>query len=175
MSSPTTSASANTDVVRCKPVVLGLGANLGPRLLTLRRAVDGISSFVRIVRVSSLYETEPVDSAAGAPTYLNLVVAGVTSLDPLALLDQTMELESRLGRRRRRRNDPRLIDIDIVMLGAESIRTVRLELPHPRFSSREFVLAPLRELGIPWVDPRTGKGVSGMRGVGAVSVWGRLY
>lgn len=175
MSSPTTSASANTDVARCSPVVLGLGANLGPRLITLRRAVDGISSFVRIVRVSSLYETEPVDSAIGAPTYLNLAVAGVTSLDPLALLERTMELECRLGRRRRRRNDPRLIDIDIVMLGAELIRTDRLELPHPRFSNREFVLAPLRELGLPWVDVRTGEVVSRMKGAGAVRVWGRLY
>lgn len=130
---------------------------------------------MRIVRVSSLYETEPLDSAAGAPAYLNLVVAGVTSLSPLALLDQTMELESRLGRRRRLRNDPRLIDIDIVMLGGELIRTAWLELPHPRFSTREFVLAPLRELGLPWIDVRTGKDVSRMKGEGAVRLWGSLY
>jgi 2-amino-4-hydroxy-6-hydroxymethyldihydropteridine diphosphokinase len=175
MSFPTTSASASTDVAGSWPVVLGLGANLGPRLITLRRAVDGLSRFIRIVRVSSLYETEPVDSAPGAPAFLNLVVAGVTSLEPLALLERTLELEHRLGRRRRRRNDPRLIDIDIVLVGAELVRTERLELPHPRFSSREFVLAPLRELGFPWVDRRTGEALKRMRGAGAVSVWGRLY
>ncbi|MHB0971631.1 MAG: 2-amino-4-hydroxy-6-hydroxymethyldihydropteridine diphosphokinase [Thermoanaerobaculia bacterium] len=174
MSSQTTSASASTDV-SCRPVVLGLGANLGPRLITLRKAIDGLSRFVRIVRVSSIYETEPIDSAPGAPSFLNLVVAGVTSLDPLALLEQTLKLEQRLGRRRSRKNDARLIDIDIVMLGAAVIRTDRLAVPHPRFPDREFVLAPLRELGLPWVDPGTGEALNRMRGMGGVCVWGRLY
>lgn len=175
MSSPTTSASASTDRREATSVVLALGANLGPRLITLRRAVDGISRFVQIVRVSSLYETEPMDSIAGAPTFLNLALSGVTSFEPLELLERVLQLEHRLGRRRRLRNDPRLIDIDIVFWGTARIRDARLVLPHPRYAAREFVLAPLRELGLPWVDPRSGTAIGKLKGEGAVRLWGRLY
>ena len=102
---------------------------------------------MRIVRVSSVIETDAVDAPAGSPPFLNLVLVGHTALSPLALLDAVLAIEQRLGRKRRGvRNEPRVIDIDIVLHGAARMRTRALTLPHPRAHLREFVLMPLTEV-----------------------------
>ncbi len=135
-------------------VVIALGSNLGDRELFLRRAIDSLRQAVHIVRVSSFIETEPVD--APPPKYLNAVVAGYTDLSPAALLDALHAIEARLGRRRGKRNAPRVIDLDLILHSAHLIRTRTLTLPHPRYLEREFVRGPLRELGLGWRDPATG-------------------
>ncbi len=100
------------------------------------------------MRVSAVRETEAVDSPPGSPPFLNMVIVGYTTLSPLALLDAMLAIERRLGRvRRRARNEPRVIDLDLVAYGAMRMRTSRLTLPHPRARQREFVMGPLRELG----------------------------
>ncbi len=134
------------------PVVIALGSNLGDRSWNLARAVDALGGVVRVVRKSSVHETEPVDAPAGSPAFLNMVVAGHTRLSPLALLEELLAIERRLGRQRRGiRNEPRIIDLDLIIHDAFVMRTPRLTLPHPRFREREFVMAPLRELGLAWV------------------------
>ncbi|MBV9495737.1 MAG: 2-amino-4-hydroxy-6-hydroxymethyldihydropteridine diphosphokinase [Acidobacteria bacterium] len=137
-----TSASAS----ELPTVVIALGANLGDRALTLRRAIDALGRVMRVVRVSSVYETEPVDAPAGSPNFLNMVVAGFTRLEPLALLDELQRIEASLGRRRGIRNAPRTIDLDLIAYSSRAMRTKRLTLPHPRYQEREFVMEPLREL-----------------------------
>ena len=129
-----------------RTVVIALGSNLGDRRYNLLRAIHELRSFVRVVRVSSFHETEPVDTPAGSPSFLNAVLIGYTALEPLALLDALLAIESRLGRVRRRRNEPRHIDLDLIAYDAVRMRTPRLTLPHPRAHKREFVMAPLREL-----------------------------
>ena len=141
MSSPTTSTSSTS-----KTVVIALGSNLGDRRLHLARAVHALGAVVRIVRVSSIIETDPVD--APPPRYLNMVVVGHTRLAPLALLRELLAIEARLGRVRRGRNSPRTIDLDLILYDAVHMRTRELTLPHPRYREREFVMAPLRELGL---------------------------
>lgn len=135
-------------------VVIALGSNLGDRALMLRRAVHELTRVIDVVRVSTFRETEPVD--APPPKYLNAVVAGVTSLPPQRLLDELLAIESRLGRRRTYRNAPRLIDLDLILHGANVARTASLTLPHPRYLGRDFVREPLRELNLRWRDPLTG-------------------
>ena len=121
-------------------VVIALGSNLGDRAYNLRRAIDALP--IRVVRVSELLETEPVD--APPPLYLNAVVSGYTHLGAHALLHELLALELRLGRRRRGiRNEPRVIDLDLVLYGATRMRTRELTLPHPRAQAREFVMNPL--------------------------------
>ena len=100
------------------------------------------------MRVSSIYVTDPVDAPAGSPRFLNMVVAGLTSLAPQELLRGMMAIEDHLGRRRTVRNAPRTIDLDLIFYSARLMRTKQLTLPHPRYREREFVLGPLRELGI---------------------------
>jgi 2-amino-4-hydroxy-6-hydroxymethyldihydropteridine diphosphokinase len=125
-------------------VVVALGSNLGDRRYNLLRAVHTLGEVIRVVRVSSIHETEPVD--APPPRFLNMVLSGYTTLDPEALMEALLEIEARLGRVRTRRNAPRVIDIDLILYGARRMRTNALTLPHPRAREREFVIEPLGEI-----------------------------
>lgn len=128
-------------------VVIALGSNLGDRAYNLRRAMAALP--IRVVRVSAFLETEPVDAPPGSPRFLNAVVVGYTSLAPEALLDALLALERRLGRvRRGRRNQPRTIDLDLILHGATRRRSRALTLPHPRAHEREFVMVPLRSVRV---------------------------
>jgi 2-amino-4-hydroxy-6-hydroxymethyldihydropteridine diphosphokinase len=129
-------------------VVISLGSNLGDRAWYLRKAIHELGREITVVRVSSMIETDPVDAPAGSPRFLNMVIAGYTSLSPESLLDALMAIESRLGRRRTTRNAPRVIDLDLILHSGNVRRTERLTLPHPRFREREFVMRPMRELGL---------------------------
>lgn len=142
-SSPTTSASTITE-----SVVIALGSNLGDRGWHLRRALHALGRVVRLVRVSSVHETEPVDAPGGSPDFLNMAVLGRTSLNPHDLLREMLAIEARLGRRRSVRNAPRVIDLDLIFYGGHHIRTPDLIVPHPRWMERDFVLEPLREINV---------------------------
>src|SRR5436190_480423 len=131
-------------------VAIALGSNLGDRAYYLRWAIDELRRVVDVVRVSSFIETEPVDAPPGSPPFLNAVVVAATTLPPQALLDALLAIEARLGRRRTVRNAPRVIDLDLIIHSAHRVHTRTLTLPHPRFREREFVMAPLRELGLGW-------------------------
>ncbi|HEY3054331.1 MAG TPA: 2-amino-4-hydroxy-6-hydroxymethyldihydropteridine diphosphokinase [Thermoanaerobaculia bacterium] len=137
-------------------VLVAIGSNLRNRLYNLRRAVDELQRVMSIVRVSSVYETEPVDAPPRSPRFLNMVVAGHTNLTPEALLIQFLDIERRLGRVRGGRNAPRTIDLDLILHSANVRRSAALTLPHPRYLQRDFVMQPLRELHLGWRDPVTG-------------------
>lgn len=127
-------------------VAIALGSNLGDRRYNLLRAIYSLREAVRIVRVSSIRETAPVEGPPGSPPFLNMVVTGYTSLPPEALLEELLAIEKRLGRVRRGvRNEPRIIDLDLILYGALRVRTKALTLPHPRAREREFVMVPLEE------------------------------
>jgi 2-amino-4-hydroxy-6-hydroxymethyldihydropteridine diphosphokinase len=135
-------------------VLIALGSNLGDRGWFLRRALDELRHAVSIVRLSRVVETEPVD--APPPRFLNMVAAGYTHLSPEQLMDALQSIEARLGRRRAARNTPRVIDLDLILHSAHVMRGAALTLPHPRYLGRDFVMKPLRELRLPWRDPRSG-------------------
>ena len=142
-SSPTRSTSSTSAVT----VVLALGSNLGDRAWNLRRALHALREVVNIVRVSTIHESAAVDAPEGSPPFLNLVLIGTTALSPAALLAKILALEKQLGRIRRGiRNEPRIIDIDLILYGATRMSTRALTLPHPRAREREFVMGPLREI-----------------------------
>lgn len=150
------------------PVVIALGSNLGDRGHRLREALTRIGAAVRPVRISSVWQTAPVDSPPGSPEFLNAVVLGTTRLGPHELLGRLAAIEKSMGRVRSTPNAPRPIDIDLILYGAALLRTGSLTIPHPRYREREFVLAPLRELNLPWIDPVSGDPLSGLRGSGQV-------
>ena len=126
-------------------VVIALGSNLGNREWYLRAAIAELGHVIRIVRISQIRETEPLD--APPPRYLNCVVAGYTTLPPEALLEQLLAIERRLGRRRPApRHAPRTIDLDLIFHDANRRRSRFLTLPHPRYREREFVMKPLAEV-----------------------------
>jgi 2-amino-4-hydroxy-6-hydroxymethyldihydropteridine diphosphokinase len=112
----------------------------------LRRALAELEAGgVRIRRVSKVYETEPY-GYRNQSWFLNLVAEADTELFPMQLLRRIHQIERRLRRRRTIRNGPRTIDIDIVFYGDAAMKTAELEIPHPRYRERAFVLAPLSDL-----------------------------
>lgn len=139
-----------------KTLYLSLGSNMGDRLNHLRRALMELEEAgVNIRRVSKIYETEPVGYSNQA-RFLNLAVEARTSLFPTQLLTRIHRIERRLKRRRTIVNGPRTIDIDIIFYGNSAIETPVLEVPHPRYRQRAFVLAPLSDLkfiGLPFHRP----------------------
>ena len=126
---------------------VGLGANLGAREETLRRAVEllGAADDVDVLAVSQLRETAPV-GVVDQPAFLNGAVAIETARAPRDLLDLLLEIERSLGRVREERWGPRTIDLDLLVYGAEVVDEPGLRVPHPRLHERRFALEPLAEL-----------------------------
>ena len=106
-------------------------------------ALPGIG--VRVLRRSSIYETEPVDFLE-QPWFLNCVVEAETSLAPRAIARALQAIERSLGSKKLVPRGPRIIDLDILFYGTEVIHGERIEIPHPRLADRRFVLVPLAEL-----------------------------
>jgi 2-amino-4-hydroxy-6-hydroxymethyldihydropteridine diphosphokinase len=142
-------------------VLLSLGSNLGDRADYLRRAVEALASLpdTRLAAQSSIHETAPW-GVTDQPSFLNLAVEIETALGPLELLNAVKAVEVRLGRTPGSHWGPRVIDIDLVLWQDKVMKTDALELPHPRFRERAFVLLPLREIAPDAVDPVTGRTVA---------------
>ena len=125
---------------------LSLGSNLGDRPANLRTAIAALSEAnLNVRKVSLFYETEPVDYL-DQPWFLNCVVEGETESLPIELLHSLREIETRLGSKKAFRKGPRILDIDILLFGDQSVNTPELQIPHPRMLARKFVLAPLAEI-----------------------------
>jgi 2-amino-4-hydroxy-6-hydroxymethyldihydropteridine diphosphokinase len=125
---------------------VGLGSNLGDRAGYLLLALSALSRLpkTRLVRLSPIYETDPVGPPQ--PRYLNLVAEVETGLSPRDLLEEMLRIEKALGRERKERFGPRTIDLDLLLYGDLVVREEGLELPHPRLHERAFVLVPLSHL-----------------------------
>jgi 2-amino-4-hydroxy-6-hydroxymethyldihydropteridine diphosphokinase len=131
---------------------VGLGANLGDREASIRRAAELIGAR----RLSPIYETEPW-GIVDQPDFMNAVAEVDTELGPRELLDRLIEVERELGRvRDGKRWGPRTIDLDLLVFGAETSDTAALQLPHPRMHERLFVLVPLADLAPDLVVPGRG-------------------
>src|SRR6266851_9809661 len=136
-----------------KTVYLSLGSNVGDREGNLRAAIDELPhSGVAVTRVSSFYETEPVDLRE-QPWFLNCAVEVETHFDATMLLRALREIEAKMGSRKLVAKGPRLIDMDILLYGPETIDTPDLQVPHPRMHLRRFVLVPLAEIAPEVVHP----------------------
>src|SRR3989449_10919866 len=136
-----------------KKVSMSLGSHVGDREKNLRAAIDELPhAGVAVTRVSSFYETEPVDLQE-QPWFLNCVVEAETHFDAAMLLRALREIEKKMGSRKLVSKGPRLIDMDILLYGAETIDTPELQVPHPRMLLRRFVLVPLAEIAAEAVHP----------------------
>ncbi len=126
---------------------IGIGSNPGDRKANIEKAI-GLVKMIRgtkFVKTSSIYEAEPVGGPPQGP-FLNGVFEIKTALDPLKLLKELKSIEKQLGRKRKIKNGPRMIDLDILLFGRKKINARNLKVPHPRLHKREFVLRGLREV-----------------------------
>jgi 2-amino-4-hydroxy-6-hydroxymethyldihydropteridine diphosphokinase len=137
---------------------VGLGANLGPKEVTILRAVDLLAAEPRIevLELSELRETDPV-GVVDQPAFLNGAVAIETSLSARELLDALLRVEQELGRVRGERWGPRTIDLDLLVYGDDVVDEPGLRVPHPRLHERRFALEPLAELEPELQIPGLGK------------------
>jgi 2-amino-4-hydroxy-6-hydroxymethyldihydropteridine diphosphokinase len=138
-------------------VAIALGSNLGDRRRAIGFAADRLASLVSAPVLSDLIETEPAgDGLQDQPLYLNAVLVGDTSLGARALLEGLQQIEADFGRERPFANAARTLDLDLILFGDALIAEPGLEVPHPRFRERFFVLGPLAEIAPDMKDPLTG-------------------
>lgn len=140
-------------------VYLGLGSNLGERKDNLDKALELLKHRLRVGRVSSIYDTEPVGDT-NQPRFLNMACQVYTTLPPAALLAFGKGIELKLGRAPGKSGAPRPIDIDILFYGDQMINLPDLIIPHPRLQERAFVLIPLAEIATDFVHPVSGETIS---------------
>lgn len=136
------------DLKPIRQIIFSLGSNLGDRENNLQGAVDALRDTpdVKVVDVSPVYATEPVDQAtAGSEEYLNIVLLADTTLSVDTLLDRAHAIEQAFGRVRGEPGAPRTLDVDLIAYGNRTVETEELTIPHPRAHERAFVLAP-------WLD-----------------------
>lgn len=138
------------------PVAVALGSNLGDRHANLTWAIGALRPHLSDLRASSFHDTEPVGVVDDHPRYLNAAVVGTTKLAPRGLLEVLLDLERARGRERRAVRAPRTLDLDLILYGDRIINEPDLQVPHPRYRDRRFVLDPLREIAAGWLDPVTG-------------------
>lgn len=136
-------------------IYIGVGTNLGNRAENLRIAAQLLPPTVRILRTSTIYQTEPWGYPNQSPFY-NLVWEAETTLPPASLLSYLKKIENKIGRIPNFRYGPRVIDLDILLYGEETIRTDELIIPHPQIPNRQFVLVPLCDLIPGKIHPQFG-------------------
>jgi 2-amino-4-hydroxy-6-hydroxymethyldihydropteridine diphosphokinase len=140
-------------------VAIALGSNLGNRDAAIAFASSQLSALLSNVSISEIIETWPVGEGTDDQNlYLNAVVVGDTDLSARQLLEALMAIEQAFGRERPARNAARTLDVDLILHGSDIVVETGLEVPHPRFRERFFVLGPLAEIAPDMVDP-----VSGLR------------
>lgn len=140
------------------PVYLAVGSNLGDREGNCRTVVALLGEEIAIEAVSSLYETVPY-GVTDQPPFLNLALAGRTTLEPRALLGLCKRVEAEVGRRPTYRWGPRVVDVDILLLGDRVVMEDDLAIPHRDMLQRSFVLTPLAEIAPDVMHPTAGRAI----------------
>jgi 2-amino-4-hydroxy-6-hydroxymethyldihydropteridine diphosphokinase len=124
---------------------LSLGSNIGDREANLRQAIRRLSDLGTVSKVSSFYETEPVEFT-DQPWFLNCAVELQTQLAPNELLSGMLQIERAMGRERVQPKGPRIVDLDILLYDELTMSDESLTVPHPAMHDRRFVLEPLAEI-----------------------------
>ena len=140
---------------------IALGSNLGNSLETLESAVATIASTsgILVKGRSHWYQTKAI-SPSPQPDYLTGCVILQTTHSPIVLLNTLLEIEQQFGRVRRERNDPRTLDLDLLLFDDIVLNEPELQIPHPRMVERAFVLVPLAEIAPDWIEPISGKAIA---------------
>jgi 2-amino-4-hydroxy-6-hydroxymethyldihydropteridine diphosphokinase len=147
-----------------RAIVIALGSNLGARERTLGSAADALAQLLRNFRLSSIIETAPVGAGLEHdPPYLNAVGVGESDRPVREIFDALRAIEEQAGRERSYPGAPRTLDLDLILAGNEVIDDYDLQVPHPRFRERLFVLDPLCEIAPDLVDPVTQRTIRELR------------
>ena len=140
-----------------RSIVIAFGSNLGDRRRLILDAAAAVGRLLQNFRLSALVETAPVGAGLeNDPPYLNAVGVGESALSARDIFEALRAIETAAGRTRPYAGAPRTLDLDLVLAGDDVVREADLDVPHPRFRDRRFVLAPLVEIAPDVRDPVTG-------------------
>lgn len=140
---------------------IALGSNLGDREKNVCEAIGFLerTEGIKVIRVSSLFDNPAVGGPKDSPNFLNAAAEIETTLSAAALLHRLLGIEKSLGRQRREKWEPRLIDLDLLLYGNEIIDEADLQVPHPLMHQRGFVLQPLAEIAGNVIHPKIGSSI----------------
>ncbi len=139
-----------------KRVIIGIGSNKGDRVKSIIKAIKELEKIGKIKKISSFYENEPVNVSGGY--FLNGVIEIDVNFSPEELLNILINIEKNIGRKfPHKKEDEREIDLDIIFYEDKIIKNENLEIPHPEYKKRIFVLKPLCEIEPDFIDPETGE------------------
>jgi 2-amino-4-hydroxy-6-hydroxymethyldihydropteridine diphosphokinase len=143
---------------------IGIGSNLGDRQKNIRAAVDRMkhSPGIAVLSVSSMLENPAIGGPPDSPPFFNAAAKIETTVGSHALLHQLLEIEKSLGRDRRVKWEPRLIDLDLLLYGDQIVSSQELVVPHPLMHERAFVLRPLAEIAPDAVHPTLQMTIAGL-------------
>jgi len=140
-----------------RQIAVAFGSSVGDRRAHILEAAAQVGRLLANFTLSSLLETAPVGAGTEHdPPFLNAVGVGESSASARELVEALLAIEQRLGRTRPRPNAPRTIDLDLILAGNDVVNAPGVEVPHPRFRERLFVLEPLAEVAPELKDPVTG-------------------
>ena len=131
---------------------LGLSSNIGDRFQNLQTAIEEISLESKIIKISEIYETEPVGYSEQSD-FLNIAIKIESPDSPRELIIKLLSIEHKMGRIREIKNGPRNIDIDILLWEEKTLKTSELEIPHKHLQKRNFVLEPLKDIAKDYRHP----------------------
>jgi 2-amino-4-hydroxy-6-hydroxymethyldihydropteridine diphosphokinase len=137
-------------------IVVAFGSNLGNRQSAIQEAADRVAALLTSFRLSTIIETVPLGAGLeNDPPYLNAVAVGESTRPPRELFDELRRIEASAGRTRSTPGAPRTLDLDLILAGDQVVDEPDLQIPHPRFRERLFVLEPLAAIAPNLVDPVT--------------------
>ena len=146
---------------------IGIGSNLGNPLQNCQDALEKISCVygVQLIKVSSFYLTEPIDINTDKHQnwFINAVAEVKTNLSAYDLLCKLQSIETAMGRIRKLKGEPRVIDLDLLFYGQDIINEDNLNVPHPEIYKRRFVLEPLCEIASFYIHPAFGVSIRGLK------------
>ena len=145
-------------------ILVAIGSNLNSKSFgspqqNCQVAIEMLSKYFEVIQSSSFYKTEPIPISE-QPWFVNCIVNIKSKISPLKVLDTLLEIESQFGRKRNRKNEARVIDLDLIAYNSLIVKSCELTLPHPRMHLRKFVMQPICDINKNWVHPVSKKKAS---------------
>ena len=138
-------------------ILVAIGSNLNSKSFgspeqNCNAAIDMLRKYFEVTQSSSFYKTEPIPKSE-QPWFVNCIVNIKSKISPSRILDTLLEIELQFGRKRNRKNEARVIDLDLIAYNSLIVKSLKLTLPHPRMHLRKFVIQPICDINKNWIHP----------------------
>tara|TARA_B100000035_G_scaffold156692_1_gene133447 strand:- start:308 stop:793 length:486 start_codon:yes stop_codon:yes gene_type:complete len=138
-------------------ILVAIGSNLNSKSFgspeqNCNAAIEILRKYFEVTQSSSFYKTEPIPKSE-QPWFVNCIVNIKSKISPSRILDTLLEIELQFGRKRNRKNEARVIDLDLIAYNNLIVKSLKLTLPHPRMHLRKFVIQPICDINKNWIHP----------------------